>query len=67
VSLAFGEKLLRNPTTGIAGSRELSVSGHATVAPPNADMNFRLAILIAVGPSGAEWNAFGNTKAEYAL
>src|ERR1700733_6070359 len=48
---ALGDAELRSPTTGIAGCSANALSGQTTAAPPSADMNSRLAILIAIGPS----------------
>ena len=44
--------------TGSAGCCARAASGHATAVPPSAAMNFRLAMLIAIGPSNrghAHW------------
>src|ERR1700688_398257 len=43
---------LINPTTGIVGCCACPASDQAAIAPPSAAMNFRLAKLIAIGPSG---------------
>ena len=41
VAMLFGDRVLRNPITGIAGCCARAASGHAAAAPPKSVMNSR--------------------------
>jgi hypothetical protein len=55
---------LWNQITVSAGCCARAASGQATTVLPSAAMNFRLAILIAIG-GHADWNAGNNSTLQY--
>jgi hypothetical protein len=46
----WADRPLSNAITGITGCCARAASGHAAAVPPRATRNFRLAMLIAIGP-----------------
>jgi hypothetical protein len=47
-AIGLGDKLLRNPITGIASCCARAASGHAAAAPPSVAKNFRRSIWLAM-------------------
>ena len=59
---ASGEKLLRNPITGIVGCCARAASGHAAAAPPSSVMNSRRFMAPLLRPRAAHYHTVARER-----